>query len=75
MADVIDIDKTRPIRVLDSRRDALVKWLADGQKAIKEAEQSIIKHKQEAIEMVAEIDEIDAALNDLYAAQKKNQEA
>jgi hypothetical protein len=71
--DVVDITKTRPIVVLESRRDALTKWLAKGQHDIKEAEALIRRHKEEAIEMVAEIDEIDAALNDLYAAQNRRE--
>ena len=65
-----DLEKTRPIRVLESRREQLIKWLADGQNEIKQAEEAIKAHKEQALEMMAEIDEIEAALNALYAAQK-----
>lgn len=60
-----DLEKTKPILVLESRRKALIDWLAAGQAAIKTHESEIIKHKQEAIEMLAEVDEIEVALNAL----------
>lgn len=74
MSDIIDIEETRPIVVLKSRRDALVGWLGKGRQAIVEAEASIRTHQEQAIEMIAEIDEIDAALNVLYADQNKVKE-
>lgn len=71
MPEIIDIEKTRPIVVLEGRRDALIGWLADGRRAIIEAEDAIRTNQEQAIEMVAEIDEIETALNALYAVQNK----
>ena len=38
MPHTFDIEKTRPIVVLEGRRDALIKWLEQGRNAITEAE-------------------------------------
>lgn len=57
-----DLEKTQPVILLESRRKALIEWLAKGQTEIKNNESEIIRHKQDAIEMLAEIEEIEAAL-------------
>lgn len=62
MSDSVDLEKTQPIILLESRRKALIVWLADGQTQIKINESENTRHKQQAIEMLAEIDEIEAAL-------------
>jgi hypothetical protein len=68
--ELIHLEKTRPIQVLESRRLALIGWLKAGQDAIKEADEAIRKHKAEAIEMTDEIAEIERALNVLNEAAK-----
>lgn len=73
MTETIALEKTRPILVLESRRKALTDWLAEGQAEITKAEGEIRKHKEQALEMMAEIDEIEIALNTLYAAQKSGE--
>lgn len=71
MTEATDLEKTRPILVLEGRRKALIDWLAEGQAAIAQAEAAINKHKVEAIEMLSEVDEIETALNALHAARKE----
>jgi dsDNA-binding SOS-regulon protein len=76
MSETYEITKTRPIRVLESRREACVRWLAENRDAIETAEKTIRDKQELMIELVAEIDEIDATLNDLYRIQnRKEQEA
>lgn len=67
MTEPADLEKTKPIIVLESRRKALIEWLAKGQEAIKFNESEITRHKQEALEMLSEIDEIEEALKTLQA--------
>lgn len=74
MTEAIDLEKTAPVKILESRRAALIKWIADGQARIKQAEETKAKHQAEAIEMLAEIDELEAALNKLQAIDKADLE-
>ncbi len=70
----IDIEKTGPIRLLESRRAALIQWLREGQDEIAASEAAIHKNKEEAVEMMAEIDEIETALTALHAAHRAAKE-
>lgn len=71
MADIIDLEKTAPIKLLENRRDHLIQWLGKGEQEIKDAEDTIKKAKIDAVEMLAEIEEIERALNTLNEAQQK----
>lgn len=66
-----DIEKTGPVKLLEGRRKALLKWLAEGQAAIEGCEADIKQHKEQAIEMVAEMAEIEDALKALYTAERE----
>lgn len=74
MSESLDLEKTQPIILLESRRKALIEWLAKGQTDIKNNESEIIRHKQEAIEMLAEIEEIEVALKVLQKISSENSE-
>lgn len=67
------IEKTSAIKLLENRRDHLLKWLKEGDTEIAAAEQLILNRKQVAIEIANEIIEIEAALNHLIAAQQSEQ--
>jgi len=62
------LEKTGPIKLLESRRSALIGWMRSAQTEIKDAEDAIERLKRQTIEMIAEIDEIEIALNDLNKA-------
>ena len=60
-------EKTEPIKLLENRRKHLIAWLKDGEATIIAADAAIAKAKVETIAMLAEIDEIEIALNVLNA--------
>lgn len=70
--ELIHLEKTKPIQVLESRRQALIGWLREGQDSIKTAEEDIKRHKAEAIEMTEEIAEIEKALNLLNGVSEES---
>ena len=71
MPELVDAEKTAPILLLENRRRHLIQWLADGQGKIAEAEQTIKDTKRAAVEMTAEIDAIEKALNILHASKEQ----
>ena len=73
--ELVDLDKTAPVVLLERRRLALIGWIRDGAKAIEAAEAEIKRHKAETIETAAEIDQIEQALNVLNDAQRRTADA
>lgn len=67
MPELDDREKTEPIKLLENRRKHLIAWLKDGEATIIAADAAIAKAKVETIAMLAEIDEIEIALNVLNA--------
>ena len=68
------VEKTGPIRLLENRRHALLKWIDEGGQGIFQREEEIKKIRVEGMEMMAELDEIEAALNALNDAAKRSEE-
>lgn len=67
---VTDLEKTPPVLLLENRRRHLIQWLSDGEQKIAAAEMTIKQSKVAALEMAAEIDAIEKALNVLNKAQE-----
>ena len=67
MAELDDREKTEPIKLLENRRKHLIAWIKDGEATIIAADAAIAKAKIDAIAMLAEIDQIEIALNVLNA--------
>lgn len=67
MPDTIDIgEKSSPVRLLESRRLALIKWIGDGEATIANCEAVAQSTKEQTVEMLKEIDEIEIALKTLH---------
>lgn len=66
-AELDDREKTGPIVLLENRRAHLIGWIKDGEARIIAADATIATTKIETIAMLAEIDEIEIALNVLNA--------
>lgn len=71
MAEVVDLEKTPPILLLENRRAHLMKWLQEGEQKIKDAEQAIKDTHRIGVEIMTELEAIEQALNVLNAAQEK----
>jgi hypothetical protein len=67
MPELDDREKTEPIKLLENRRKHLIGWLKDGEAEMAKAEQIIKQTRENAIAMLAEIDQIEIALNVLNA--------
>lgn len=74
--EVTALDKSGPVKLLENRRHHLQMWLAQGDKEIADWERTIKETKERAVEMMAELEEIERALNVLHAnaARDKEQE-
>lgn len=70
------LDKSGPVKLLENRRHHLQMWLGDGDREIANCERTIKEVKGRVIEMMAELEEIECALNVLHAnaARDKEQE-
>lgn len=71
MSDLVSLEKTAPIILLENRRAHLIQWTKDGDRDIAEAEELIRSRKQRAIEIADELIQIETALNALHAAHDK----
>ena len=67
MAELDDREKTEPIKLLENRRKHLIAWIKDGEATIVAADAAKAKAQIDAIAMLAEIDQIEIALNVLNA--------
>lgn len=74
MSEAAHLEKTGPIRLLENRREHLMRWLKEGEATIAEAEETIRGTKTRGIAMANELIEIEAALNALNDAQQKQTE-
>lgn len=66
----VDLVKTGPIKLLESRRAALLKWIDEGRNEIDTLRLTIMKKEADAVDMGNEIDEIEIALNVLNDANR-----
>ena len=68
------LDKSGPVKLLENRRKHLQIWLADGDAETARCERTIKETKERAIEMMAELEEIERALNVLHANAARDKE-
>lgn len=68
------LDKSGPVKLLENRRHHLQMWLGDGDREIADCERTIKETKERAIEMMAELEEIECALNVLHANAARDKE-